>query len=50
MVKKYGPPPARLSSVNLSDARLGVANLNGRATIVAWKRRNGRLTAVAISD
>lgn len=50
MVEKYGPPPARLTSVSLADTRIGIANLNGRATIVAWKKRNGKLAAVAISD
>jgi hypothetical protein len=51
MVEKYGPPPARLSSVNLKDTKIGIANLSGRATLVAWKHKAGsRLTAVAISD
>ncbi len=50
MVEKYGQPPARLSSVSLKDAKLGIANLSGRATIVAWKHRGDRLAAVAISD
>lgn len=49
-VKKYGKPPARLASVPFTGSQIAIANLNGRATVVVWRKRARGYEAVAISD
>ncbi|MHB8417228.1 MAG: hypothetical protein ACYDCL_04070 [Myxococcales bacterium] len=49
-VQKYGKPPARLAGAPLAGSQVAVANLNGRATVVVWRKRAHGYAAVAITD
>ncbi len=50
MVKKNGPPPARLAHLPLQGSTIGIANLNGRATLVLWHKDRHGWRAFAVSD
>jgi len=52
MEKKYGPPPARLSSLPWKSANtyVAVANLSGRAAVVLFHRSRNGWRAVAYHD
>lgn len=50
MVKRYGKPPARLSTLNLSAARVAVVNLGGRALLVFFRKRGEAWVLSGISD
>jgi hypothetical protein len=50
MTKRYGPPPERLSKLNLSAARIAIVNVEGRALLVIFRRRGEAWVPVGVSD
>jgi hypothetical protein len=50
LVKRHGPPPARLASPALVGSDAVIAELGGRFTIILMKKRGTAYVPIAITD
>ena len=50
LVKRYGPPPDRLSALPLAGSQAVIADLGGRPTILFLKKRGASWVPFAITD
>jgi hypothetical protein len=50
LVKRHGPPPARLASPALVGSEAVIAEVGGRSTIILMKKRGTAYVPIAITD
>jgi hypothetical protein len=50
MVKRYGNPPARWSRFNFTGTKIGIADLDGTALLIVFRRRGASWIPVGVGE